>query len=1404
MTTRIHFVTYDAFACNKPKLFLLLLCQIVFFQFLAAQTTYSWRNDQFPPNNASWLSTTPFYFWNGTTGQVPPGSEILFFDGNEGVIMTNNLTATNRYRISFGAINAASRTINGATANTFFDFGGNAPAIINNSGVNHTINFPILNGNTNGANRLEFNAANGNLTIGSTVAGSGGGTRNIVAMGASTVFFNGVISNGASTVNFIKEGTGTATLNVANTYTGSTTITDGTLNLSTSGVLPSANAITINGGIVSIENAGALTATNNIALNAGTLRVGNVTSGATVNIGTLSITAGAIIDMGTGSNPYNLTIANSSGLAAPTLVINNWTPSANKKIFFTNTTHINTVLANINFTGYGIGAKLLPTNELVPALLFVTQPAGSGNFSVGGSWLNGAPSANNGTETIYIQPGFTLTQNTNFNVLNADIGGTLVMNAVNNLTVAAILTHSGNINMVAGSTINMSSGANWNNTGGTFSGSPAGVIHFNGSGTVAGTVTFPNVVASGAVDFGTGSTIGGSSSLTINPVGSVFTNAPTYAAGSTLIYNTTFGYNRNDEWKPGNSGPGVPHHVRVNTGAILNLDVSAAYSAGEGRTLLGNLDLYGTLTMGGTVALFGSMDEDLIVGGDLIIRNTGSFTLGCQQPATTISGDLYLAGNWTHETGGVFVPSERAVFFNGTNAEQTVNFTGTEQFSYFIVTKSGNGNVRLNCDVNVFGTNSGHPLQLYNGNIDLNGRAMTFRIFNITPHNILIDGTPGNLIRQIFNSSATPAFFHLAHADSIAIRTTAIQRNSANASLLSFGTNVIVTIGSSGSQTAGIDFGNTISTINGTLRIDARGFVSANPPTYANNSLLQYNTAGIYSRATEWNAAAGPGYPFNVQVSNTGTQVVAGGSSNTAVTLNMAGSLTIDAGTIFTMAGGVTNMTVPLNVGFDITINGSLTASPVANGNIVLGRNWFRNNTTGTFTHNNRSVTFNSASNSGISVPSGSEVYHSLIISKSSSANTVTLNSPVQVNNSLTLTTGIVVTRVIDAQATPTNLLTLIDDATSTAGSTSSFVAGPIRKIGNDAFTYPLGKVVGSEYHYRTIGISAPSAATDEFTAEFWRDNPYNRGPISAAAYGAGLSHISRCEYWDLTKSTGASDVNVTLSWSNNPIGKSNCNTTNPNLVYVDNLAALVVVPFFSNQWGDQNSLYFGQSSVPGPANPVSPALGFITWNGGPATIDTYLKFTLGSTDWRFNPLPFSLLNFEAKAGKDEINLYWKVRGNDQQQEYKIEHSSDGIVFNLLGSVQALSGLTEASYSKVHSKPVQGWNYYRVIGIDFRGQPYQSQIVKVWFSKEKGNPIVFPNPLTGNQVNVYTNGMTKGNYSVQITAVDGRLLVSKNIYYDGIQPVLRIETPGNFPAGVYWLTITGSKQDPIRLKVLIQ
>jgi|GEM_PF-2111277 len=94
-----------------------------------------------------------------------------------------------------------------------------------------------------------------------------GGNTLTVGAGNASANFSGTIQNGSGTMSLIKTGTGTQTLSSANTYTGGTTISDGTLNVTNSGALGS-GTLTIDGGTlqtsVNIANAITLNATPNV------------------------------------------------------------------------------------------------------------------------------------------------------------------------------------------------------------------------------------------------------------------------------------------------------------------------------------------------------------------------------------------------------------------------------------------------------------------------------------------------------------------------------------------------------------------------------------------------------------------------------------------------------------------------------------------------------------------------------------------------------------------------------------------------------------------------------------------------------------------------------------------------------------------------------------------------------------------------------------------------------------------------------------------------------------------------------------------------------------------------------------------------------------------------------------
>jgi hypothetical protein len=163
-----------------------------------------------------------------------------------------------------------------------------------------------------------------------------------------------------------------------------------------------------------------------------------------------------------------------------------------------------------------------------------------------------------------------------------------------------------------------------------------------------------------------GFTLASGANLDIRNGGFVSVNAPTYAAGSFLMYNSGTTYTAGLEWTPNIlTGVGVPANVTIGnnvTGSVCSFGTSNQY-----RRLTGNL---------------------------LINTGTGNgLTL-----STVLGGDLRIGGNWTNSA--TFTANSRAVFFDGA-AAQTIN--ATANFPFLIISNT-TANVTAAAAITVTGT----------------------------------------------------------------------------------------------------------------------------------------------------------------------------------------------------------------------------------------------------------------------------------------------------------------------------------------------------------------------------------------------------------------------------------------------------------------------------------------------------------------------------------------------------------------------------------------------------------------------------------------------------------------------------------------------------------------------------
>ena len=141
------------------------------------------------------------------------------------------------------------------------------------------------------------------------------------------------------------------------------------------------------------------------------------------------------------------------------------------------------------------------------------------------------------------------------------------------------------------------------------------------------------------------------------------------------------------------------------------------------------------------------------------------------------------------------------------------------------------------------------------------------------------------------------------------------------------------------------------------------------------------------------------------------------------------------------------------------------------------------------------------------------------------------------------------------------------DGATHSNVSDASFVDGKVRKIGDDAFVFPIGDDDGTTFRYRNAAISAPAASTDSFDAQYFWDPTVHDVSLKQST----IDVIETDEYWQIDQVSGSSLVNLTLGWDTA--------TTMPASLYAD-VSKLIIVRWDGSQWVNEGGVADASSST--------------------------------------------------------------------------------------------------------------------------------------------------------------------------------------------------------------------------------
>ena len=394
--------------------------------------------------------------------------------------------------------------------------------------------------------------------------------------------------------------------------------------------------------------------------------------------------------------------------------------------------------------------------------------------------------------------------------------------------------------------------------------------------------------------------------------------------------------------------------------------------------------------------------------------------------------------------------------------------------------------------------------------------------------------------------------------------------------------------------------------------------------------------------------------------------------------------------------------------------------------------------------------------NTGVFTTTPANNVRDLIINNTQVGGEVLLDRPLTVARQLNLMAGLI--------TTTTNLLTLGPTATATAPSVTSFVNGPLAKNGTTAFTFPVGKAGEG---YRTIGISAPSG-NSTFRAEFFRSNP------AGGTLAGGITQISACEFWDLTRTGGGGGITaqVTLSWEPlSPCGSSP--------VYVTNPATLVVAHLVGGNWVNE-----GNSASTGDAT-----AGTVT---SANAINTFSPFTLGSTSSLDNPLPVLFANVRAYEKNGGIQIEWSNMTEKDVAGYTVERSGNGTDFSALSQHSPTSNQNDrVDYSSFDANPAQGINYYRIKAQETTGKIVYSKVLTVSIGSTTESLRLYPNPVIGNQITISMSNIKRGKYTLRVINTAGQDIFQQVINNQSSNLTQTLDLPSTIKAGVYNLVING-------------
>ena len=285
-------------------------------------------------------------------------------------------------------------------------------------------------------------------------------------------------------------------------------------------------------------------------------------------------------------------------------------------------------------------------------------------------------------------------------------------------------------------------------------------------------------------------------------------------------------------------------------------------------------------------------------------------------------------------------------------------------------------------------------------------------------------------------------------------------------------------------------------------------------------------------------------------------------------------------------------------------------------------------------------------------------------------------------------------------------------------GSNTSFINGNLRRyITSNTSTYgfPLGNGTGiTNYHKidlinnNMVGVSYIDAYVSDMTGG-------NNMELNTSESTSMILEMADKEWFltpDAQPSSGDYGVNLYLN------GLSGA-------LLQDNNFTVLKRPNGSITYGDWDA-FDATTDIPAAGtNGRTVASGY----GQKTGFDSFSGFGIGGTGG--GALPIELLSFDAELNGDDVDVYWSVASQINNDYYSIHRSIDGYDWIEIGRIEgAGNSNSQMDYKFIDEDPYIGISYYKLKQTDFDGIFEEFPPVSVSYEVEIIGLLISPNPVT--------------------------------------------------------------------------